>query len=118
VGQLTIFHNSRCSKSRETLALIEKAGKPFTVVNYLETPPSPAELKGLLAQLGLTPLDIVRTKETRYAELGLGEHPPESIDKWVALLSENPVLIERPIVTNGKRAVLARPPERVLELLK
>src|SRR5688572_7519247 len=76
--KLTIYHNSRCSKSRETLALIETAGKDVTIVNYLESPPSPAELKGLLAQLGMKAADLVRTKEARYAELGLeGKAPSE-----------------------------------------
>ena len=114
---LTIWHNPRCSKSRETLALIENAGHDVTVVNYLETPPTPTQLKKLLDQLGLTPEAITRTKEPRYAELGLKEKPPKTVQEWVTVLSENPVLIERPIVTNGKKAVLGRPPENVRALL-
>ena len=115
--KLTIYHNPRCSKSRETLALIEKAGADVSVVNYLENPPNPKELKTLLDQLGLTPEAITRTKEPRFAELGLKEKPPKTVQEWIQVLSENPVLIERPIVTNGKKAVLGRPPENVKALL-
>ena len=114
--KLTIFHNSRCSKSRETLALLEKAGADVKVVNYLDTPPTPPELKALLTQLGMKPEEIVRTKEDRYAELGFKTKPPQG-DEWLKILSANPVLIERPIVTNGKKAVIGRPPENVKALL-
>lgn len=117
MAKLTIYHNQRCSKSRETLALIEEAGADVTVVNYLESPPKPSELKALLEQLGVTPEAITRTKEARFAELGLKENPPKSSQEWIKVLSENPVLIERPIVTNGKKAVLGRPPENVKALL-
>jgi arsenate reductase (glutaredoxin) len=115
--KLTVFHNSRCSKSRATLALIEAAGAPVEIINYLETPPTAEELDRLLRQLGMEPGQIVRTGEERYEELGLAARPPASRAEWLRILAENPILIERPIVTDGQRAVIGRPPENVRKLL-
>jgi arsenate reductase len=113
---VTIYHNPRCSKSRQTLALLEARGVSPVIVEYLKTPPSADDLKAILKKLGLKPQDIVRTKETRYAELGLKERSV-SDDELLALLSENPILIERPIVVAGKKAAIGRPPETVLAIL-
>lgn len=113
---VTIYHNPRCSKSRQTLALIEEQGVAPVIVEYLKTPPSAVELKAILKKLGLKPQDIVRTKEARYAELGLKDRAV-SDDELIALLVENPVLIERPIVVAGNKAAIGRPPEKVLAIL-
>ena len=110
---VTIYHNPRCSKSRQALALV---GDGATVVKYLETPLDAAQLDALLGKLGLEPAAIVRTGEDRYAELGL-KGRDLSRQAWLDLLAANPILIERPIVVVGDRAVVARPPERVRELL-
>ena len=113
---VTIYHNSRCSKSRQTLALIEEQGVTPRIVKYLETPPSAAELKRVLKKLGLKPRDILRKGEDRYAELGL-QDPALKDDALIAAMVTNPILIERPIVVSGDKAALGRPPEAVLEIL-
>lgn len=113
----TIFHNPRCSKSRETLELLEKNGISPSIIKYLETPPSKQELKALLKQMKLNVRDIIRTKEAEYAELGLAS-PDLSDEYLLECLVSHPKLIERPIVSNGERAVIGRPPENILELLK
>jgi arsenate reductase len=109
-----IWHNPRCSKSRETLALIEGKGIAPTVVEYLKTPPSPAELARVLALLGKGPRDIVRRKEA--AEAGI--NPAGLSDaELIAALCANPAAIERPIVVTADRAAIGRPPESVLDIL-
>jgi len=113
---LTIYHNGDCSKSRATLSLIEASGKPFQIINYLETPPTPETLDRLLTLLGKAPEDIVRSHEDRYEELALALEPPSDRRGWIEVLCQNPILIERPIVTDGIRAVVGRPPENVLKL--
>ena len=113
---ITIYHNPRCSKSRETLALLEAKGVTPRVVEYLKTPPSAAELKAILKMLGLKPRDLMRKGEPRYAELGLKDRNLDD-DALIALMAANPILIERPIVVSGKKAVIGRPPEKVLEIL-
>lgn len=112
----TIYHNPRCSKSRQTLALLEGRGIEPTVVRYLETPPSAKELDAICRKLGKEPQAIVRRKEARFKELGLGDGE-RSRQAWLQVLSENPILIERPIVVVGDEAALGRPPEDVLALL-
>jgi arsenate reductase (glutaredoxin) len=113
---VVIYHNPRCSKSRETLALIEKKGVKPTVIEYLKTPPSAKELKGLLAKLGLRPRELMRKKEPPYAALKLDDEKL-SDDALIKAMVENPVLIERPIVVNGDKAALGRPPEAVARIL-
>lgn len=113
---VTIYHNPRCSKSRQTLALIEAAGVTPRIVKYLETPPSAAELKRVLKKLGLKPRDILRQGEDRYTELGL-QDPSLDDDALIAAMVANPILIERPIVVSGDKAALGRPPEAVLKIL-
>jgi arsenate reductase (glutaredoxin) len=113
---VTIYHNPRCSKSRETLKLIEGRGLKPTVVDYLKTPPSAAALKSILKKLGLKPRDIMRKGEARYAELGLKDRQLDD-DALIALMVANPILIERPIVVAGSKAAIGRPPETVLEIL-
>ena len=113
---VTIYHNPRCSKSRETLKLIEARGLKPKIVEYLKTPPSAAELKAILKKLGLKPQDIVRKGEPLYAELGLKDRKLDD-DALIALLVKHPILIERPIVVAGGKAAIGRPPEKVLEIL-
>jgi arsenate reductase len=116
MSSITIWHNPRCSKSRQTLQLIVDHGIRPKVVEYLKTPPSAEELSQALAKLGLEPRDLMRTKEAAYEELGLGDQEMSRADLLDAMVA-HPVLIERPVVFRGKRAVLGRPPENVLTLL-
>jgi len=113
---VTIYHNPRCSKSRQTLALLEERGLAPMVVEYLKTPPSADELKAILRKLGLKPQDIVRKCETCYKDIGLKSRTV-SDDELIALMAENPILIERPIVIAGNKAAIGRPPESVLAIL-
>lgn len=113
---VTIFHNPRCSKSRQTVELLERQGIKPKIVEYLKEPPSAAELKAILKKLGMRPRDLLRQGETRYAELGLRDRDL-SDEALIALMVENPILIERPIVVNGSKAAVGRPPEKVLEIL-
>lgn len=111
-----LYHNPRCSKSRGALELLRERGIEPLVIAYLDTPPSAAELRALLGALGLPARELLRTGEDEYDALGLGDESlPESalIDAMV----QHPRLIERPIFVHGGRAVIGRPPERVLELL-
>lgn len=112
---MEIFHNPRCTKSRETLALIEGAGKSVKVIEYLKHPPSEKELAEILGKLGMKAEDLVRKGEDLYKEKFKGKTLSEK--EWISVLVKNPVLIERPIVVSGKRAVLGRPPENVKSLL-
>ena len=114
---MEIWHNPRCSKSRAALALIEEQGQSPTVRRYLDDPPSPAELERTLDALGLEPWDVARLGEKRAKELGLRAMEHDR-DAWIAVLVDNPILIERPIVVGDDgRAVLGRPAESVLDLL-
>jgi len=116
MSKVTIYHNPRCSKSRQTLALLEDHGADPEIVLYLETPPDANRLKTLVTQLGITPRDLLRRSEPEYKEMNLSDKTlsdSQIIDAMVRV----PKLIERPIVVKGKKAVLGRPPENVLELL-
>jgi arsenate reductase len=113
---VTIYHNPRCTKSRAALKLIEERGITPKVVEYLNTPPSPAALKAILKKLSLKPSDLLRKSEPRYAELGLKDRTLDD-DALIALMAANPILIERPIVVAGDKAAIGRPPEKVLEIL-
>ena len=106
----TIYHNPRCSKSRQTLALLEERGIAPRVVDYLKTPPSVAELKTILKILGLRPRDLIRKGEPLYGELGLKDRDLDD-EALIALMVANPILIERPIVVSGGKAAIGRPPE-------
>jgi arsenate reductase (glutaredoxin) len=115
-GTVTIYHNPRCSKSRQSLALLEEKGIAPKVVEYLKTPPSAAELKRILKMLSLKPRDIIRKGEQAYAELGADDGSLTD-DELIALMVENPILIERPIVVADGNAAIGRPPEAVLKIL-
>ena len=113
---VTIYHNPRCSKSRQTLQLLKDKGIEPEIVEYLQTPPDAATLDEYLTKLGMEPRELMRRKEAPYKELNLAD---DSLDR-VALIKamvENPILIERPIVVKDGKVALGRPPESVLEIL-
>ena len=112
-----IFHNPRCSKSRQTLALLQARDVHVEVVRYLENPPDSASLLELCRLLDREPLAICRTGEARFRELGLSKDDSRSAAEWAAIMAANPILIERPIVVIDGRAAMGRPPEAVLDLL-
>ena len=116
MSRLKIYHNPKCSKSRATLELLRERGLEPEVIEYLKTPPAVAELDGILGMLGMEPRDLARKKEAEYREAGIDDDSlgrDQIIEKMVA----NPKVIERPIVVNGDRAAIGRPPEQVLEIL-
>ena len=115
-GRLALYHNPRCSKSRRALALLREHGVEPELVEYLKRPPSAAELKRLLGWLGMKPAELARAGEKVWRELGLTDAAPAAV---LRAMREHPILIERPIAVDAERgrAVVGRPPERVLELL-
>lgn len=112
----TIYHNPRCSKSRQTLALLEERGLEPLIVDYLKAPPSAVELQAILKKLKMNPRDVIRKGEAVYKELGL-DNEKLTDEKLIRAMVENPILIERPIVVMGSKARIGRPPESVLEIL-
>ncbi|MBD1552661.1 arsenate reductase (glutaredoxin) [Pseudomonas typographi] len=113
---LTLYHNPRCSKSRGALELLEARGLAATVVRYLETPPDAATLQALLGKLGITARELLRTGEDEYKALNLAA-PGLSEQALIEAMVAHPKLIERPILVNGDKAVIGRPPEKILEIL-
>ncbi|WP_424831064.1 arsenate reductase (glutaredoxin) [Ruegeria sp.] len=109
------WHNPRCSKSRQGLALLEKKGAEVEVRKYLENAPSEDELRTALTLLGCSAIDMMRTGEKRFKELGLTKAAPE--DALIKAMAENPILIERPVGITGTKAAIGRPPEALLDLL-
>jgi len=116
MSDITIYHNPRCSKSRQTLALIEEKGITPSIKLYLEDVPSKNEIASLLSKLGISARELLRKGEDAYKEKGLKD-TSISEDTLIEAMIESPKLIERPIVVKGDKAVLGRPPENVLELL-
>ncbi|SFN64658.1 arsenate reductase [Bizionia echini] len=112
---ITIYHNNRCSKSRTGLQILKNSGKPFEVVTYLEDVPSENELKNIISLLGIKPIELVRKNEAiwkeQYKETELSDAD------LISAMVKNPKLIERPIIINGKQAVIGRPPEKILDIL-
>jgi arsenate reductase len=113
---VTIYHNPRCSKSRQTLQLLRDKGIEPNIVEYLSTPPSPAELADILDRLGLEPRDLMRKKEAEYGEAGL-DNPELSREELIQRMVDYPKVIERPIVLKDNKAAIGRPPENVLGIL-
>ena len=113
---VTIYHNPRCSKSRQTLELLRSRGLEPDIVEYLKTPPGKSELSGILALLGMGPRELMRKKETEYKANGL-DGAGLSDDQLLDALLEHPVLIERPIVLANGKAAIGRPPETVLDII-
>lgn len=118
MADLKIYHNPRCSKSRQALEILDGVVDEFTVVKYLESPPSVDELKTICARLGVAPIDIIRTSEKRFKELGLSKDDDRSDEEWFELIFDHPVLLQRPIVTTKDKAVVGRPPEKIKEILE
>jgi arsenate reductase len=113
---VTIYHNPRCSKSRATMNILEEKGIAPEIIEYLETPPDAATLDIFLGKLGMEPRDLMRKGEAPYKELGLKD-PAKRREELIVAMVENPTLIERPIVVNGEKISLGRPPENVLDIL-
>ncbi len=114
--KLTIYHNPRCSKSRAALAMLQAHEVPLRIVEYLKEPPARAELAAIRKKLGLNPAEWIRKGEPEYKQAALG--PQSTEEQLLDAMAKHPILIERPIVVRGTRAVLGRPPDRVLELLQ
>lgn len=114
MGDVTIFFNGECSKCRGAMALLKERGVDPDIVEYLVDPPTADQLHELSTKLGLPVRDIIRTQEPLYAQLGLQDASDEDLLEAIA---RHPVLLQRPIVVSGGRAVIGRPPERVLDLL-
>lgn len=112
---MIIYHNPRCRKSRETLELIKKGGVEPEIVEYLKNPLSEEELKDILKKLDMSASDLLRKGESIYKEEFKGKELSE--EEWVLAMAEYPVLMERPVVVKGEKAILGRPPENVNDLL-
>ncbi len=112
--KVTLYHKPTCGTCQKVLRALQTKGADITAIEYLKSPPSPAELDAILKKLNMEPEDLVRKKEPLYEEKFAGKSFTRS--EWLKILNENPVLIERPIVIMGNRAVVARPPERLSEL--
>jgi arsenate reductase len=110
---LTIYHNPRCSKSRQTLQLIKESKQPVTVIEYLKTPLNQQQIEVLLKQLNCLPREMMRTKEVEFKQQNLQDADHQSL---LRAMVDTPKLIERPIVVKGDRAIIGRPPENVLNL--
>ncbi len=113
---ITLYHNPKCSKSRQTLELLKQNGITPVIIEYLKTPPTAETLKAILGQLGWAPRDLMRKKEAVYAENGLDD-PTLTDDDLIDFMIKHPILIERPIVLANGKAALGRPPEQVLNIL-
>lgn len=116
MSDVTIYHNPRCSKSRQTLALLEERGISPEVVHYLDNPPDADTIRALLRGLNLEPRELMRRKEAVYSELNLADSAL-SDDELIGAMVANPILIERPIVVSGNACAIGRPPENVLSIL-
>ena len=114
--KLKIYHNPRCRKSREALQYLEEKKQSFDIINYLDNHLSKEEIEQLLKELGYQPEDLIRKNEAIWKEQYKGKDL--SVDELVSALNENPKLIERPIISNGKSAVIARPLEKLIDFLK
>lgn len=115
MSSFQIYHNPRCGKSRNTLAILNEKGVNVEIVEYLKEPPSRNELKNVITKLGIKPIELIRKGEevfkSNYKDKNLSD------DEWIDAMIENPILIERPIVIKGDKAIIGRPPEKVLELI-
>ena len=116
MSDVTVWHNARCSKSRGACALLDEQGVDATVVRYLDNPPAREEIERVMGLLGIDdPRAMMRTGEPVYRDLGLADADPDAL---IDAMTSHPILIERPIVIRGDHAVIARPPERLLDLLQ
>ena len=113
---VTIYHNPRCSKSRQTLGLLQERSVNINIIEYLKTPPDIPQLKQILKKLGYEPRQLMRKSEQIYKDLDLGNENKTAED-LIKAMAQNPILIERPIVLSGEKAIIGRPPESVLNIL-
>jgi len=114
--KIQLYHNPRCSKSRQTLALLQEKDAEIEIFEYLKTPPTPEMLNTVLEKLGKEPIELIRSKESIFKELGFSLNDQRSREEWIRILCETPKLIERPIAITENRALIGRPPEQVLDL--
>jgi arsenate reductase len=112
---IKIYHNNRCSKSRSGLQILEESGKDFEVIKYLEEVPSAETLKNIITLLGIQPIQLIRKNEAVWKQEF--KNKDLSDDELINAMIENPKLIERPIIINGNKAVIGRPPESILEII-
>ena len=112
---IQIYHNSRCSKSRECLNLLEHSGVEFEIIKYLETPPTFEELEAIIGKLGINPIELIRKKEKLWVEKFKNKEFTNK--ELIEIMVSNPILIERPIVINGNKAIIARPIEKISEII-
>lgn len=112
---IKIYHNPRCRKSREALELVKDKVEEIEIIEYLIEPPTVEELNQIIEQLGISPLDLIRKNEAIFKEKFKGQSFSDA--EWIQIMVDHPKLIERPIVINGKKARVGRPPEKVLEIL-
>ena len=117
MDRTTVFYNPACSKCRATATILEDHGEAFDIVEYLVAPPGEAEVRRLLEMLGGDPAELVRSDDDAFAAAGLGPADIADVDGVVRVLLAHPALMQRPVVVRGDRAVIARPPSRVIELL-
>ncbi len=115
--KLSLFHNPKCSKSREALQLLKDKGIDPEIILYLKTPPSESELKDIVAKLNLSPKELLRFKEAQAMTLGLSFSDARSDKEWIKLMCDYPILIERPILITSGKAIIGRPPERIFDLI-
>ena len=116
MSKIKIYHNPRWGKSRESVKILDDLGKDYEIIDYINSPPTTEELESLAKKMGLRAKEFIRNKESAFKELDLQPHL-ENDDKLFKNMSQNPRLIERPIVVWGEKAVLGRPPEKIKEFL-
>jgi arsenate reductase len=114
-NMITIYHNNRCGKSRNALAILIEKNTEFNVVDYLKNPPTTQELENILMKLNMSPIDLIRKGESVYKENYKDKIFTNA--EWIQIMVNNPILIERPIIVYGNKAVIGRPPENVLAIL-
>jgi arsenate reductase len=114
-SMIQVLHNPRCGKSRESIALIEATGKPFEIIKYLDNPLSVSDLKALIQKLEITPIDLIRQKESIWIEKYKGRNLSNT--EIIQAIAEYPILMERPIVIHGSKAVIGRPTENIKKII-
>ncbi len=111
---IEIYHNARCSKSRDAVSLLEEKGVEFEVIEYLKDHPTPEQIREVVAKLGIHPSELIRTKEEEWKAY---QDQDLEMEEYIMIMAETPKLIERPIIIKGDKAVIGRPTEKVLELI-
>ena len=114
---VTIYHNPRWGKSRNSVGILNEKGVKYKIIKYIETPPSPSELKIIAKKLNLSAKNFIRKSEQDYKKLNISEQKLNNDEEMFELMSANPKIIERPIIVNGSKACIGRPPENILKIL-